>query len=289
MVLNRILIPAFVLAGLAPAQPNIPACTPVRWFSADPKSLELLTGTPVDCLVLDGSLSNEALRKEAARRGLKMPTPGADVVIAPRARLRSVNGITATAEALWPGLRIDDEAQAGPTAAPWIETNLGYLRDLRSTTKDVIWLANEPPTGKRTSGRRYQRAVADAALAGARWVISPDSDFAHRLLAGDAGALKDWTGLTEELRFIRSLPDVSKFETYSRLGVSIATNTGALLSGGVLDMIGSQHTPFQIVRSAAGMEHFFDFSADTIVKFPKASLGGIAVRRQDIDLRPARL
>ncbi len=62
--------------------------------------------------------------------------------------------------------------------------NLGDLRYLRSQVAEPIWLVNALPAGKALSGKRYQHAVADAALAGAQWSISLDADFASHLLAG---------------------------------------------------------------------------------------------------------
>jgi len=38
---------ALALAGF------LPDCVPARWFSGDPKSLELLTGSPVSCLLVE--------------------------------------------------------------------------------------------------------------------------------------------------------------------------------------------------------------------------------------------
>jgi len=154
------------------------------------------------------------------------------------------------------------------TAAPWIETNPGYLRYLCSTTKDAPWLTNEPPAGKLLTGRRYEQA-----LAGAHWVLSP----------APAMTKLEWTSLIRHLHFIQSLPDVRHLETYSTLGVSIAAQTGATVSGGVLDMIGAQHIPFQIVKAAKGMAQFFDFAGNAIVKFTATSRGRFALRKQDVD------
>lgn len=286
-------------------------CVPARWFSGDPKSLELLNGSPISCLLVDAPHWTEGLVTEGHRRGLKMLAvvdsgrmsvpAGADAVViegtsaaaeqdgkpvislAPRERIRPAHGIAGTSEGVWPGVRIDDDTMAGPTAAPWIDTNLGYLRYLRSQVRETIWLANRPPRAQTHSGRRYQQALADAALAGAHWVIAPDGDFAKRLLAGEAAARKDWTGLMELAGFIESLPHAGELETYSRLGVSVSRETGAFVSSGVLDMIGAQHIPFQVVRTGEGLDHFFDFADTSIVKFPKTSLGRVAMRREDVD------
>ena len=35
----------------------MPDWVPARWHSTDPKSLELLSGTPINCLLLDAPLT----------------------------------------------------------------------------------------------------------------------------------------------------------------------------------------------------------------------------------------
>jgi hypothetical protein len=40
--------------------------------------------------------------------------------------------------------------------------------------------------------QRYCLAVADAAMAGARWIISVDADLERRFLAGESEARKAW-------------------------------------------------------------------------------------------------
>ena len=82
--------------------------------------------------------------------------------------------------------------RTGPTSTPWLDTNSGFLRFLRSRTGATLWIGNRPPPGKAFPVIRYQQAVADAALAGARWVVSLDEDFERRLAARDSKAVRDW-------------------------------------------------------------------------------------------------
>ncbi|HEY3835406.1 MAG TPA: hypothetical protein VGL72_02490, partial [Bryobacteraceae bacterium] len=43
---------------------------PIRWWDPAPKSIELLKGTPINCLLLATAVRNDALVREARRRGL---------------------------------------------------------------------------------------------------------------------------------------------------------------------------------------------------------------------------
>jgi hypothetical protein len=292
-------MPAVLTLAVLAAQ-----CVTARWFSADPKSLDLLIGTPVNCLIVDRTHWTPDLVNEGHRRGFKMlaetgaVSAGADALVAsgpsaasdslptillePRERVSSGTGLVAVAQGVWPGLRTGDDVVATPSAAPWVDTNLGYLRYLRSQVQETIWMANRPPPGQVFPVRRYEQVMGDTALAGALWVIDIDDTMGKRLLAGDPGARKDWTELMRLAAFLHALPDLRRLDPYSTLGVSVRPGTGALVSGGVLDMIGAQHIPFQVVKSGKGMEQFFDFADDAIVRFPKSSLGRTLVRPEDV-------
>jgi hypothetical protein len=287
-------MPAALTLAILAAQ-----CVPARWFSGDPRSLDLLTNTPINCLIVSAAHWNAALVAEGHRRGFKMLAEvesgssklpaGADaflssveipnreaptIVLAARDAIRLDAGLAATAEAVWPGLRSTDDQIATPSSAPWVDTNLGYLRYLRSQTRDPIWLANRPPPGKAYPLRRYEQVMCDAVLAGARWILDVDSGLAARA--------KDWSELMSVFAFLDALPDFRNLDIYSRLGVSVNRGTGALVSGGVLDMIGTQHIPFRVVKSGKGMDQFFDFADDSIVKFPRTSLGRTMVLPDDV-------
>jgi hypothetical protein len=304
-----------VILAVAAAVALFTDCVPARWYSGDPKSLALLDGGPVNCLLVEARHWTPALVAEGRRRGLRMlastVTPqakwaaGADALVvegnapateaglipvlllSPRAVAQPTHGMIGVSQGVWPGLRIEDETVAGPTAAPWVDTNFGYLRYLQSRFREPVWLATRPPAGKIIPGRRYQQALADAALAGAHWVIDPGESFAKRLLTGETEARSEWTELMNLARFIEGLPRVRELAPYSRLGVSVREQTGALVSGGVLDMIASQHIPFQVVKTGDGMDGYFDFADDSIVRFPKSSLNRVSLLPDDVgDLEP---
>src|SRR5581483_3914000 len=65
--------------------------------------------------------------------------------------------------------------QDAPSSEPWIESN--------------IWL---------------MRAVADAAAAGGRWIVSLDDALRAKLRARDASALEAWRRLSSYLKFAES-------------------------------------------------------------------------------------
>jgi hypothetical protein len=271
---------------------------PARWKSTDPKALELVAGTPVNCLLLEWNADQKAaltgFASAAGERGvatLAVIRPGTDAVQGARAALRAkftgivLEGdfpegiadrvrdsvadakatviemtarsrmklesnapIVATNQGVWPGVQVLDDgaAKAGPSGSPWIDTNSGFLR-AAGAFGHAIWLGNLPPAKTVVTAGRYLQAVGDAAMAGARWIVALDDDFSLRLYQGESRALADWARITQLLNFYESHRDWRSFRPAGQLAVVQGVESGALLSGGILDMIGSRHTPVRAV------------------------------------------
>jgi hypothetical protein len=264
---------------------------PARWISNDPKSLELVTGTPINCLLLEQPQWSEAFARQAAKQGIatlgvirseagavdlarqaagmqftgvvleghfdpasanrvravlsdsKIPL----VELSTRNRMRFDSGapILGTDQGLWPGVRVEDKGavETGPSAAPWINTNTGFLRFAKAAGDSVIWIANQPPPDTAVNLTRYLQAIGDAAMTGAHWVVALDSGFSRRLLARDPRALEDWKTIALHLRYYEDHKEWRDLRPHSELAVVEDAQSGALLSGGVLDMIAVKHTP----------------------------------------------
>lgn len=261
----------------------VPDLVPMRWQSSDPASLYLLKGTPVNCLLLErpywskeflsaakaanittmavlrpGDNPNAAVGDGYVLEGdfEKMPdVPSSLVIRLPsRARMRfDAEPVVGTYQGVWPGIEVEEEgkATAAPSGAPWIHTNGGFLRFLRAVApKTTLWLGNSPPAGKVFPAERYMQAVADAAIIGARWVISLDDDFWKHLRAGDSRATDEWMKIAGLVSWFEEHPEWRAMKPLSRLAVVQDTDSGALLSGGVLDMIAVKHTPVLPVPSS---------------------------------------
>jgi hypothetical protein len=269
-----------------------PDWVPARWYSNDPKSLELVAETPINCLLLERVSWSEAFATAAAKRGigtLGVIHPGGDAVDQARqAVVLKLNGVAlegdfdpkvaaalkdskiltvelpsranlqlddrsmpvlGTYQGLWPGLQIQENgaAKAAPSGAPWIDTNTGFLRFLHAYADRPVWIANLPPPKTVIPPQRYLQAIGDAAISGARWVVALDADFNSRLLAGDAKARSDWKRMGEGLRFYESHKEWRTLQPHATLALVEDAGSGALLSGGVLDMIAVKHTPVRPV------------------------------------------
>ena len=258
---------------------------PARWHSTDPRLLDLLSGTPVNCLLLEKPYCAPEFQREAARRGVavlavlhpgdSLPTGSFDAIVldgdfAPdelvrlRAqasrpvielpsrrgiRLDGSDPIRGTSQALWPGIEIEHGGSTltGPTASPWIDTNNGFLSFFRAAADGEIWVGVEPPAGKIFPTQRYLQAVGDAAIAGARWIASLDRDLERRLLARDPAAVRAWQRIGAYLRYFEEHREWRAYHPYSRLALVQDLDNGALLSAGLADMISFQHSPVRVI------------------------------------------
>ncbi len=212
-----------------------------------------------------GVVMQGAFEEAAAERIRKVladsAIPLVELTTRGRMRFDSSAPIVGTFQGVWPGVQAQDDhgsAKSGPSGAPWINTNTGFLRFARASTKSAIWIANPPPEKTAVSLAQYLHAIGDAGMTGTRWVVSLDEDFNRRVLAREAGALQNWRQIGSHLKYYEDHKDWRSMRAHSQLALVEDVDTGALLSGGVLDMIAVKHTPVRPIPygkiTAAAME-----------------------------------
>jgi hypothetical protein len=283
-----------VLAVLLAATVSVADWVPARWTSNEPKTLDLVAETPVNCLLLEQAAWSASFSDQAASRGIVVlgVVRGADdpaavlkraaetklggivlegdfdpdraakfdsafheagkavIHLPPRAemRLTSEAEVLGTDQGVWPGVRVETKAAA--TGGPWIDTNSGFLRFARAATDVPIWIANRPPEKSVLPVAHYLQAVSDAAMVCGRWVVALDDEFNRRLLAREPKAVADWNRIGAQLRFFEDHKEWRALKPYGQLAIVEDPSSGALLSGGVLDMIAVKHTPVRPVPLA---------------------------------------
>jgi hypothetical protein len=104
-----------------------------------------------------------------------------------------------------------------------------------------------PPPNTVVTLDRYLQAISDAAMAGARWILAFDDDYAKRFYARDAAVMKEWERIAQHLAFFEEHKSWRSWLPLGQLAIVQDTDSGALLSGGVLDMIAVKHTPVRPV------------------------------------------
>ena len=119
----------------------------------------------------------------------------------PRSRLLTEMGMTAT-----------------PSSQPWIDSNIWLVRSFQAgADRRMVWLDYVPEAG--TSAERYTRAVADAAIAGGRWMVAPDDTLRVGLFRKQAAALETWRRVAGYLKFYEDHAQWREFTPAGLLGV----------------------------------------------------------------------
>lgn len=199
---------------------------PAEWH--DPSVLDSIRGTPINALFAGPDPLPNPVAERAQALGLRvfdenqMP---ADVKI--------VDGE-------WPGVRLSrtgsDAADAGPTGAPWIDSNTWRVQLERTLApNERVWIRSKTPH-RVILAEEIPVAIADAAVAGGQWIITVPADF------------QSWAQMSETLRFFSAHPDWPAMETKAVLGV-LSSFTGAekALASEVLNLTARMNQPYRIL------------------------------------------
>ncbi|HTP34989.1 MAG TPA: hypothetical protein VMJ75_22590 [Candidatus Acidoferrales bacterium] len=275
------------------------AWVPARWPWADARSLDLLDGSPVNCLLLKSPPAEFVAAAKA--RGVVVLAIGGDpddlvltgepglptIHLTTRRKMALGSGdpIIGTTQGVWPGIAPEEAGahKAGPTSSVWIDTNTGFLRAVRAWGPATVWIANMPPEKTVITTARYLQAIADAAIIGARWVIALDSDLAARLDRREEAAMGTWKRMGALLDYFEHHPEWRTMREAGQLAIVQDPAKGGLLSGGILDMIATKHTPVRPVPSErltpealAGATMAVNIAGDSLNPEQKEVLRGFA-------------
>ncbi len=148
-------------------------------------------------LLIDSQAGAKQIAEAARGSGLAVIEWNA-LGAAPLAEVNWKSGAAQTAITglLWPRIKMSGgvagDVAAGPTGAPWIDSNAWVARLARvRAPHGPVWLGFEWTKGDPVPTEcAYTIAVADSAAAGARWMVSLDEWLSKELPVGDPRALK---------------------------------------------------------------------------------------------------
>ena len=204
----------------------------------------------LDGLVLEGDFPEGFARR--VRNILTASNSSAVVIpLAAREQLsRAVDWpVLAGAEGVWPGVRAlaESGARATSTTEPWLDSNTWLARSLRAWSGSrPVWLDYAP---RNPSGPGYLRAVADAAVAGGRWIVSLDDALRAALLGREADALARWRRLAAYLRFFEDHAEWRSYAPFGPLGiVQDSTARDTAISAENLKLIARRQIPYRVIE-----------------------------------------
>lgn len=226
---------------------------PMRWPGSwnQPKHLDLVRGTPVDCL-----LGKPPGPVAAAAAGLGL------TVLDWEARGSKAYAV----EGVWPGIRrsqggSSDSTETGPTGAAWVDSNgwIAQLARARAGGKPV-WLDYAPPKEDRLQrDEAYLAAVADAAAAGARWIVALDAGLETDLAKGSPEALARWRKITGSLAFFERHRPPENYRPQGAFGVlSDFSGDNEFLATEVLNLAARRLLLYRILLKAEAAGQTFE-------------------------------
>lgn len=218
----------------------MPELIPFRWPAEwkDASRLELIKGTPINCLVGD----------------FRPPFPLGDLQFFPNDGLPAD---IAVREGAWPRVLLaatkKDAAEAGATGAPWVDSNAGLIRiaQLMEPGKPV-WLSTRPPAGKEVVPlEEFARAVAEACTYGARWMIAPDGPFRGELEKRGETGLREWKRVVSALNLFDRHPEWRSWAPVAALAVvSDFAGDNKLMAEEFLILAPRRHLAYRAIRKA---------------------------------------
>ena len=136
--------------------------------------------------------------------------------------------------------------RGAPSSEPWIASNIWLVRSfgLASPSRPV-WISSQL---ENASAVDYARAVADAAAAGGRWIVSLDDAFRAKLRARDASALEAWRRLSSYLRFAEGHAAWRTLAPYGNVGIVLdPASTKQDLADEYLNLVARRQVPYHLV------------------------------------------
>jgi len=215
---------------------RVPMRWPAEW--TDPARLELLEGTPINCLVGDEP----------------PPFPLGDIEFLTLDGENPPDGVTLR-EGIWPTVQAgegggQDDAEAGPTGAPWVDSNAWVVRLAQAKEPGKkVWLDYAPPSGSEVVPLNVlPRPVAEAEAYGAHWIITLTDHFRQGIENRDADALETWKKMMAVLEFSAEHAEWREWEPVAALAVvSNFEFENEFLAGEFLNLAPRNHLAHRIV------------------------------------------
>jgi hypothetical protein len=208
-------------------------------------------------VVLDGEFPGGLEFARGLERRLHAANSAAVVIpIAPARLLRdSAWPVTALAGEPPEIGKADGPVIAGATGGAWIDSNIWLARSMHVGPGNPVWISHRLTAG---SPGIASRSLADAAAAGARWIVDLDDQLRAPLLGRDAAALAEWRSLMSDLAWYEGHAGWKAFTASGNVGIVLDTAAGAPDSEEYLNLVARRQIAYRVIYrrelSAAALE-----------------------------------
>jgi hypothetical protein len=216
----------------------------------------------LDGLVPDGDFPSVAEFTGKLEQALASVVPVIPILRDP-ALGRTASRTVAAVQGVSPSARnlADMGIRSGPSSEPWIDSNIWLVRSFRvGRNWRPVWIDRQPDGG---SAADYARCVADAAVAGGRWIVALDDALRAKLRANDAAALAVWRRVETFLGFAEKHDEWRKFAPYGNLALILdAASADPDMQEEYLKLVARRQIPYRLIlRSQLGAASLAGFRA----------------------------
>ena len=159
-------------------------------------------------------------------------------------------------EGVWPGVKMSrsanqDQASAGPTGVPWVDSNGWRVRLARALDPGAIVWVEAKPDERRRFPDSYLSAIADIGACGGRWIISLDDALAEAIAARKPDALDAWNKITAAAGFFSAHSAWQQYVPQAVLGVVSDFAAGnKFLSEETLNLVARTNQQYRVIPKA---------------------------------------
>lgn len=203
-------------------------------------------GAQLEGAVLDGEFQGGLEFARGLERRLRAANSAAVVIPIASAQLLR--------ETAWPVMAVEGEPPevgkadgsviASATTGVWIDSNMWRARSIRPGRDRPVWISHGLSDASPGIGAR---SIADAAAAGARWIVALDDQLRTRLLHRETGAVAEWRSLMSDVAWYESQDEWRAFAASGNVGIVLDTAAGAADSEEYLNLVARRQIPYRVI------------------------------------------
>jgi hypothetical protein len=141
---------------------------------------------------------------------------------------------------------------ASATAGIWLDSNMWLVRSFYPVAdRRPVWIDHRPGAG---SPEIYLKSIADAEVAGGRWIVDLDDALRPKLVRRDAEAMAVWKSVGTDLAFFEGHAEWRAFAPFGNVGIILDTEGKNFAnSEEYLNLVARRQIPYRVIdRSRLG-------------------------------------
>jgi len=220
----------------------------VVYPGADPDAVvSAVAEAQLDGVVPEGKYQGDLAFATGLEQRLRARNSAARVIpIAPARLLRETAWPVLAVEGESPGVgKGDHTTVASPTGGVWVDSNIWLTRSFHMSPDRPVWISHRPRNG---SPGIYSRSIADAAAAGARWIVTLDDSLRASLLHRETKAMAEWRAMMSDLSWFEGRTGWRDLAPSGNVGIVLDTTAAAAAdTEEYLNLVARRQIPYRVI------------------------------------------